>query len=530
MHVVFAQWLLLLAFAPQAHAAAIVVDLPEPDKNAPLISPYIYGLGTYMGEDHRDDNTWSLKPTYFRFGGNMAEVFNWQQDTWNAGSDWFFTNFRAPRRNIIDEFMQANAAHGVPSAITLPIMGWIAKDGTSGSFPETVFGHQRDARNGFGNGLGPDGRKKLTADPNRAFLKVGPDWVVGWVKHLKTRFGNGPHNYILGNEPMLWQETHRDAHPEPTSYDELLDKYIATAVAVRKEDPAAVLIGPALWGWLAMQQSAYDERGPWNNYHKYADRERHGDRPFLEWFLSNVVKEEHKRGVSLIDVVDVHYYPDGEKVRNRDPSSAESRNARLVATRSLWDKSYKDDSWIADNIYMIPRLKELANRAKPGLKVGLGEYNFRAEEDISGGIVQAEVLGIFAREGLYSANYWTVPPANSPPSCAFKLFRNYDGKGSGFGKVMLKDSVGIQADHSVFAAWDPDTKTYTVLLVNKSLWDAKQFTLQSKSFGSSLKSARFFRYSLGNPKGLVEVPMNLQKPLTVAMPSLSLAMVELKAK
>ena len=40
------------------------------------------------------------------------------------------------------------------------------------------------------------------------------------------------------------------------------------------------------------------------------------------------------------------------------------------------------------------------------------EYNFGAGDHISGGLAQADVLGIFGREGLYLGNYWGDGPGN----------------------------------------------------------------------------------------------------------------------
>ena len=47
-------------------------------------------------------------------------------------------------------------------------------------------------------------------------------------------------NFALDNEPMLWNSTHRDVHPDPVTYDELLDRTIRYGSAVRAADPDAV--------------------------------------------------------------------------------------------------------------------------------------------------------------------------------------------------------------------------------------------------------------------------------------------------
>src|SRR5690606_39480321 len=60
------------------------------------------------------------------------------------------------------------------------------------------------------------------------------------------------------------------------------------------------------------------------------------------------------------------------------------------------------------------------------------------------------------REGVYLANYWGngAGVGNLPPYVAeaFKLYRNYDGKGGKFGDTAVKASVPDNAVASVFAA------------------------------------------------------------------------------
>jgi len=47
------------------------------------------------------------------------------------------------------------------------------------------------------------------------------------------------------------------------------------------------------------------------------------------------------------------------------------------------------------------------------------------------------VLGIFGREDLFLACYWLPPESRSPVYNAFKLYRNCDGQGHGFGEQAL---------------------------------------------------------------------------------------------
>jgi len=77
--------------------------------------------------------------------------------------------------------------------------------------------------------------------------------------------------------------------------------------------------------------------------------------------------------------------------------------------------------------------KQWVDECYPGTKLALGEYNWGGEKDVSGGIAEAELLGIFAREGLDRAYLWFSPAPNGPLWFAFKMYRNPDGKFSAFG-------------------------------------------------------------------------------------------------
>lgn len=86
---------------------------------------------------------------------------------------------------------------------------------------------------------------------------------------------------------------------------------------------------------------------------------------------------------------------------------------------------------------------------------------------MNGATAQAEVLGIFGREGLDVAARWTTPKANSPAFLAMKMYRNYDGKKSGFGDVSVKASVEQPDKLAAFAAERGADHVLTVMVINK---------------------------------------------------------------
>ena len=57
---------------------------------------------------------------------------------------------------------------------------------------------------------------------------------------------------------------------------------------------------------------------------------------------------------------------------------------------------------------IIPRLQSAINTYYPGTKIALTEYNYGGAHNISGGIAQADVLGIFGKQGVYAAAEWPL--------------------------------------------------------------------------------------------------------------------------
>ena len=59
-------------------------------------------------------------------------------------------------------------------------------------------------------------------------------------------------------------------------------------------------------------------------------------------------------------------------------------------------------------INWIPTLKAMVSQYYPGLQIGCTEYNWGDEPNLNGATTQADVLGIYGREGFDLATRWTV--------------------------------------------------------------------------------------------------------------------------
>ena len=133
-----------------------------------------------------------------------------------------------------------------------------------------------------------------------------PASIERWVRTIReadSARGRSVNEYILDNEPMSWSGTHRDVHPEPVTYAELLDRTIRYASAVRRADPQATIAGPAEAGWVTYHDSGADMASA-----IHWDRLRHGGVPLVPWYLGKIRETERRTGTRLLDVLDLHFY------------------------------------------------------------------------------------------------------------------------------------------------------------------------------------------------------------------------------
>jgi hypothetical protein len=453
-----------------------------------------------------------------RLGGNPMTRLNWDAgNLWNAGSDWFFENGKL--ESTIWDWIDAGARASTPTAVVVPMIGWVAKDSTSVGFPRSKFPKQRNFDNDrteAGDGYAPDGVKIKPGPATQTSVPAPPELIARWVQAVRdkdrARGGRGVAMYILDNEPSLWSVNHRDVHPDPVTYDELLDRTIRYATAIRGSDPDALIAGPAEWGWRGYLLSGKDQESDGS-----ADRRAHGDVPLIPWYLRKLAEHEHTTGRRLLDVVDVHFYPAadgmyGPKARV-DPEAAERR---VRSTRALWDPTYRDESWIKEPIELIPRLKKWVAENYPGRKISIGEWSFGAETHISGGLATAEALGRFGQQGLDAAFFWGGPKAGTPSFWAFRAYRNFDGAGGRFLSVSLPTRESDKV--SLFASRDDKGTHLVAVAINRDPTFAVRATIGLGACDSP-GSARVFSYEAG-ASGLAEGSVDQSDP---ANPRITLA-------
>ncbi|MBX7216166.1 MAG: glycoside hydrolase family 44 protein [Candidatus Kapabacteria bacterium] len=488
-------------------AITIAADgIPHP------ISPLVYGINAYTYDpEWQSPNDWKvgienqaqgLNITTRRLGGNTMTSYNYENGFSNSGADDRDQNGVSLHSNnsfqsfisgaggapysvgkALTTFHDHSISVGAASLLQLPGAGYVAGDGNGAvSAAESA----------------PSARwKRVVNDKpgSPVTLSLAPDleddamYVDEEINFLMNRYGasTGPQGiglYELDNEPGLWHHyptngelgTHPRLHTDLATCGDLLQKNIALAQTIRRMDPNAQVTGPAMWGYPEFYSfwSVYDGQShspsDWGNYNvepfrtnNTGDEYRYNRMTWANAYLANMKAASDQAGTRLLDVFTIHYYADGEAISTNEK--------RMQATRSLWDPTYVESSWITKqgngftdgrSLELLPKLKQSIADFYPDTKLGITEYSFGGRHHISGAIAQADALGIFGKEGVAMAHYFG--PVRDYIAAAFQLFRNYDGQNGTFGEMGVECSTSDIQNNSAYASMDPEGRLHIILL------------------------------------------------------------------
>lgn len=501
---------LLLALVTQGNSVTVSVDVT---KNVHLISPYIYG-------DNQPD--WAGRSKYltcWRSGGNRLTAYNWETNASNAGSDWHNQNDAFMKGgNIPAEAIRPGLAAalnaGAAAIVTVPCAGYVAADKNGdGDVNQTP-----DYINVRFDKSYPSKPSALSTTPNLTDHKVYQDEFVNFL--MKKVGAKHPIWFALDNEPDLWASTHSRIWPTALTYAKFMEISKAYAQAIKHVAPRSLIFGPTSYGW--------------NGYTTFQNAKDANGRFFLEYYLQGFKALNDQTGKRYLDVLDLHWYPEARGANKRiteDGTEQALYEARVQAPRSLWDPTYKEDSWITQSsthgpIKLIPLMKQKIAANYPGTKLGITEWNYGGGNHITGAIAVADVLGIFGRENVYAATYWHLKPDESFAYGGFDMFRNFDRKGAHFGDT----SVGTtSSDVSKVTAYSSIDKSHpekvTIVVINKSF----SATAVNLSIANARSLAVVGAYRLTNKSSYPESissPMARSNKLSLSLPPSSIVTLQ----
>lgn len=456
------------------------------------ISPYIYGRNFFDPESFE-----SNRYTLGRLGGNRWTAYNWENNASNAGGDWYFHNDAYLSASddpaaAVTERVSAIFKNGAAALVTVPIQGYVAKDKNGTDVRETEdYLDERFLENLAFHPGGPD-----TVPDRKDNFVFQNEFVRFLERAFPTEEGTDRRLfYCLDNEPALWASTHEAIQREPVSYKEVADKNIEFAQAIKSAAPKAEVFGFVGYGYNAFinLQDAPDSRT---------------NGVFIDYYLKRMAKAEREFGKRLVDVLDIHWYPEakdnpGNRITS-ESGDAEIARARVQAPRSLWDDGYIENSWITDvtgePVCLLPWLFEKIDKNYPGTKLAISEYYFGGSNHISGGIAQADFLGIIGREGVFAATLWPMGGVrDSYIEAAFDMYLNYDGNGSHFGDISVLAETDDFEGSSVYASlFSDDPDKMVIIAINKTNgWT--QAMIDIKSSGNLFRNVDTFLLSEAYP-------------------------------
>jgi mannan endo-1,4-beta-mannosidase len=450
----------LIVLSPSLNAQLTITYTINANTGYTPISPYIFG-SCNGGYTHTN---------FMRQGGNRMTGYNWENNASNAGQDYlhqsddylpWISGIGAPQNDmpgtVTEAFVDTANAYNAFSAVTLQMAGYVAKD-KSGTV--TVGETAPSARwcSVQNTKPGPFSLTPSTAD-NIVYMDE-------YMNFLISNFGNattstGVKAYILDNETTLWPSTHPRIHPTAPTIQELLQRSIPLATRVKQMDANAKVFGPESYGFFEYTQ--YQGASDWGNYS--------GTYPmFLSFYLDSMRIASQSFGTRLLDVLSVHWYPDVYVGNIYSSDTTDSVAAtRMQLPRSLWDNTYVEDGWIgqwfSSYLPILPHLKNQIATYYPNTQLGITEYDYGADDHISGGIAQADALGAFARTGTSFASKW-----GRFSGFSLSAVRIYDDIAFPFTGFYARCSTSNLDESTVHCAVeDTVEKTLHIVAINKNL-------------------------------------------------------------
>ncbi len=496
-------------YASSSYDMNIRIDFSEETKD---ISPYIYGINQYGNES----NYTQADFTAVRQGGNRMTAYNWENNASNAGSDWkYSSDSNLSSSNVpgacVTKLSNDSASYGIEYKITtLQLAGYVAADKKgiireNESAPSARWNEVRLTKDG-----------EFSDSPD---LSDGIVYMDEYVNFIINTLGDsnsetGIQGYSLDNEPALWNHTHSKIHPDPVSIEELTEKSVEMAYAVKQLDPNAEIFGPALYGYTAYDHLADDESSSeWEQL-----KEQNGYHWYIDCYLDQMKKASDEKGVRLLDVLDIHYY--SESARN-------DADDRVQSVRTLYEEDFSENSWIGqwcmENVPILPTIQKSIDTYYPETKLAITEYNFGGE-DLSATIAEAEALGCYADAGVYFASIWGGNPYQF---AGIRLYTNYDGNGGKFGDKLLSTTTDDVSKSSAYSAKNDDSSMVTLMITNKDTEKNENAVISLENVSEEYTAAAVYAvYGDSSEIRLIDVvEFSDTNSLSVTLPPYSAAMV-----
>jgi hypothetical protein len=526
--------------ATPANLTADVTITIDPAKTK-LISPYIYGINFYNGVSGAPPLL-----TFDRAGGNRWTAYNWETNASNAGSDYFYQNDSyLSSSNVpaeaVRSFVAGDQGAGLASLVTFQLQGYVSADESgpvARPFPNLSRFKQviekkstKDATPFTINPPTTDAYVYMDEFAWALDQKFPGQAIFGAAAGLPGTTPAHPTFISLDNEPDLWNSTHEEVQGSTnTSSDNHLAKTVTLSKALKDQFPNVVIFGPVNYGFNGIYSWQGEAGAGFSSTFWFADK-----------YLAGIKTASTAYGKPLVDVYDFHWYSEATdgttRVINMNGASLTDAQVQAIvqSPRSLWDTTFKENSWITNSvlggpIYILRRLQAKIDAANPGMKIAITEYENGGFNHIAGTIAQADNLGVFGSEGVFAANFWPPGGTYSYALAGFRAFRGFDGASANFGDTSLQTTSSSVKDVVVYASSDSATPgRFVFVAINRS--NATKVTAINGQ--SLIGTAHLYQMTAASSAGQTVVqPMSIGtmplsgSSLTITLPAYSVTTID----
>jgi hypothetical protein len=384
------------------------------------ISPYIYGKNNNVSDNASSPTTgkeWQLmRDAGLRFtrenGGNNASKYNWRRKL-SSHPDWY-NNIYGHNWDFAAKTL-GDSMPGVQGMWGFQLLGKAASN-TSNNFADYAYNgsiwwsgvNQNLAGGGVPNGAGGSAAQ-TEGNPNLYLMNWTADSTVSLLDHWFGAGGLGLNKnnilfWSMDNEPDIWNSTHDDVMKTQPSAEAFMQLYFTVAKKARAKFPNIKLTGPvpaSEWQWYS-----------WNNSKITVGPKSY---VWLEFFIKRISEEQTASGIRLLDVLDIHSYPNESndsdivqlhRIYFDSTYVYPGANGVKTTAASGWDNTITNENifgrcnkWL--NQYMGPN---------HGVTCSVSEYGFTNNNASVTSVSYGSVIGTFADNGVdfFTPWYWHI--------------------------------------------------------------------------------------------------------------------------
>ncbi len=465
-----------LFFMLKTTVAQVTIAI-DPTKEVKTISPNIYGRNNSLSSTPLSAaELLKLQDAGVKFlregGGNNATKYNWKKHL-SSHPDWY-NNVYSHNWDADAQYLNNNFSADVTGMWSFQLIGKVANN-ASNNFNDWGYNNsqwwtgvqQNLAGGGIVNASGGS-NANVNGNPN-LYLQ---DWTADsttdilpyWFNTLGIPQSRATY-WNMDNEPEIWHGSHDDIVNSSLAAETFMQSYFEVAKKARAKFPNIKLVGPVTaneWQWFNWMNTI-NVSG--TNY------------PWLKFFIKRCAEEQQATGIRLLDVLDIHFYP------NESAATDVVQLHRVFFDRNYvypgangvktvnggWDPSQTKE-------YIFGRINDWLTQyfgANHGIKLGLTEIDVNNNTPSVVATWYASTLGEFMKNEVELFCPWSWKTGMWE---TLHLFSRYNQT------LSIQGTSTDETNVSAYPSVNADKNTMTVVLVNRSTTLTKSTTLNFSNF------------------------------------------------